>query len=186
MSGTRRALIVANDTYDHASFGQLRAPAADAEALADVLGDPEVGGFTVAVVHNEPSYEVQTRIEDVFADSKPEDLLLLHFSGHGVKSDTGELFVAARGLVALGAGGEEARQAAAAGGRGAMRQQDLDRGGAFAALVEQRGQRGFAVHQGFGVGAMGQQPLHAVRLGAQCRVVQEAAHTASMCLKRVR
>ena len=96
MSGTRRALIVANDTYDHASFGQLRAPAADAAALADVLGDPEIGDFTVAVVHNEPSYEVQTRIEDVFADSQPDDLLLLHFSGHGVKSDTGELFVAAR------------------------------------------------------------------------------------------
>ena len=81
MSGTRRALIVANDTYDHASFAQLRAPAADAEALADVLGDPEIGGFTVAVVHNEPSYDVQTRIEDVFADSRPDDLLLLHFSG---------------------------------------------------------------------------------------------------------
>src|SRR5690606_37461249 len=74
----------------------LRAPAADAAALADVLGDPEIGGFTVAVVHNEPSYDVQTRIEDVFADSRPDDLLLLHFSGHGVKSDTGELFVAAR------------------------------------------------------------------------------------------
>ena len=55
MSGTRRALIVANDTYDHAELRQLRAPAADAEALADVLGDPEIGGFTVAVVHNEPS-----------------------------------------------------------------------------------------------------------------------------------
>ena len=96
MSGTRRALIVANDTYDHASLGQLRAPAADAEALADVLGDPEVGGFTVTVVHNEPSYEVQGRIEDAFADSRPDDLLLLHFSGHGLKSDTGELFVAAR------------------------------------------------------------------------------------------
>ncbi|HKX67282.1 MAG TPA: caspase family protein [Intrasporangium sp.] len=96
MTGTRRALIVANDTYDHASFAQLRAPAADAAALAGVLGDPEIGGFTVAVVHNEPSYDVQTRIEDVFADSRPDDLLLLHFSGHGVKSDTGELFVAAR------------------------------------------------------------------------------------------
>ena len=41
MSGTRRALIVANDTYDHASFGQLRAPAADAEALADGATTPE-------------------------------------------------------------------------------------------------------------------------------------------------
>ncbi|GAA6525898.1 caspase family protein [Intrasporangium sp. DVR] len=96
MTGERRALIVANDTYDHASLGQLRAPAADADALAEVLGDPEVGGFSVTVVHNEPSHEVQGRIEDAFADSRPDDLLLLHFSGHGIKSDTGELFVAAR------------------------------------------------------------------------------------------
>ncbi len=96
MTGRRRALIIANDTYDHASLGQLRAPAADAEALAEVLGDPEIGGFTVSVVHNEPSHEVQAQIEDVFADSQSDDLLLLHFSGHGIKSDTGELFVAAR------------------------------------------------------------------------------------------
>lgn len=95
-AGARRALIVANDTYDHASLSQLRAPEADARALAEVLGDPEIGGFEVSIVHNAASYEVQSRVEDLFADSRPDDLLLLHFSGHGLKSDSGELFIAAR------------------------------------------------------------------------------------------
>lgn len=95
-TGSRRALIIANDTYDHPSLGQLRAPQADSRALADVLGDPEVGGFDVSVVHNAASYEVQAHIDDLFADSRPDDLLLLHFSGHGLKSDAGELFIAAR------------------------------------------------------------------------------------------
>lgn len=93
---TRRALIIANDTYDHASLSALRAPEADARALAEVLGDPEIGGFDVAIVHNAASYEVQAHIDDLFADSRPEDLLLLHFSGHGLKNDSGELFIAAR------------------------------------------------------------------------------------------
>ena len=92
----RRALIIANDTYDHASLSQLRAPEADARALASVLGDPEIGGFEVSIVHNAASHEVQSHIEDLFAESRPDDLLLLHFSGHGLKSDSGELFVAAR------------------------------------------------------------------------------------------
>ncbi|WP_330475541.1 caspase family protein [Terrabacter sp. C0L_2] len=93
---TRRALIIANDTYDHASLSALRAPEADARALAEVLGDPEIGGFDVSIVHNAASYEVQAHVDDLFADSRPEDLLLLHFSGHGLKNDAGELFIAAR------------------------------------------------------------------------------------------
>lgn len=93
---TRRALIIANDTYDHASLSRLRAPEADARALAEVLGDPEIGDFDVSIVHNAASYEVQAHVDDLFADSRPEDLLLLHFSGHGLKNDSGELFIAAR------------------------------------------------------------------------------------------
>jgi hypothetical protein len=96
VTGRRRALVVATDTYDHAALGQLRSAAADAVALSEVLGDPEVGGFEVDVVQNAASHEVQAHIEDLFADSGPEDLVLLHFSGHGLKSDSGELFIAAR------------------------------------------------------------------------------------------
>ncbi len=96
MDGQRRALLIASDEYDHPGLSRLMAPAADAEALATVLGDKEVGGFHVKVVHNEPAYVVGGHIEDLFVESQSDDLVLLHFSGHGLKSDSGELFFAAR------------------------------------------------------------------------------------------
>jgi hypothetical protein len=46
-------------------------------------------------VRNEPSYVIQAQIEEVFSESRPDDVLLLHFSGHGLKSESGELFFAA-------------------------------------------------------------------------------------------
>ena len=95
MDGRRTALIVASDEFEHAGLSRLQAPSADAEALAGVLGDPDIGGFDVRVVHNSPSHTVQAQVEDLFAEGKPDDLLLLHFSGHGLKSDSGELFFAA-------------------------------------------------------------------------------------------
>ena len=95
MSGQRKALIVANDEYEQAALRNLLAPAADAEALGRVLSDPQIGDFAVQVVRNEPSHEIQARIEDLFSDGRPDDVLLLHFSGHGLKSESGELFFAA-------------------------------------------------------------------------------------------
>jgi hypothetical protein len=96
MAGQRMALIVASDEYEHEGLRRLLSPAADADALAGVLGDPGIGDFDVQVVHNEPAHVIQSRIEDLFSDRKPDDLLLLHFACHGVKSESGELFFAAR------------------------------------------------------------------------------------------
>jgi len=90
------ALIVACDQYDHAGLGRLRAPAHDAVALADVLGDPAVGDFEVLVVHNKKAQAVRRAVESFLVDSKVDDLLLLHFSCHGVKNADGELFLAMR------------------------------------------------------------------------------------------
>ncbi len=95
MVGERRALIVATDDYEHEALRRLRAPAADAAALARVLGDPGIGGFRVDVVLNDSAHDVAVRLEDLFAESRPDDLLLVHFSCHGLKSDSGELFFAA-------------------------------------------------------------------------------------------
>ena len=95
MAGRRRALIVANDSYENEGLRHLRSPAADAEALSDVLGDPQIGGFEVTVVRNEAAHDIGARIEDLFADSRPDDLLLLHLSCHGLKSESGELYFAA-------------------------------------------------------------------------------------------
>ena len=90
----RRALIVANDTYEDPGLRQLRAPAADARALARVLGDPMIGGFDVTSVVNRPAHEVNLAVEDFFADRRPDDLLLVHFSCHGVKDEGGDLYFA--------------------------------------------------------------------------------------------
>lgn len=96
MEDPRRALIIANDTYEQAALRDLRAPAADAEALRRVLSDPQIGDFAVQVARNEPSHLIQAQIEDVFSEGRTDELLLLHFSGHGLKSESGELFFAAR------------------------------------------------------------------------------------------
>ena len=95
MSGQRKALIVANDEYEQEALRDLLAPAADAEALGRVLGDPQIGDFAVQVVRNEPSHVIQAQIEELFSESRSDDVLLLHFSGHGLKSESGELFFAA-------------------------------------------------------------------------------------------
>ncbi|MGA8979458.1 MAG: caspase family protein, partial [Pedococcus sp.] len=79
MDGRRAALIVASDEFEHSGLSRLQAPRADADALAGVLGDPEIGGFQVEVVHNAPSHAVQAHVEDLFAEGQPQDLLLLHF-----------------------------------------------------------------------------------------------------------
>jgi Caspase domain len=95
MSGQRIALIIANDEYDHEALRDLLAPAADAKALGRVLGDRQIGDFTVQVMRNEPAHVIQAQIEELFSESRGDDVLLLHFSGHGLKSESGELFFAA-------------------------------------------------------------------------------------------
>ncbi|MEV4582629.1 caspase family protein [Nonomuraea jabiensis] len=93
-SGRRLALIVASDEFGDPGLRRLRAPAFDAEALARVLGDEAIGGFDVRTMLNESTADVNEAVEEFFADCHPDDLLLLHFSGHGVKDDNGELYFA--------------------------------------------------------------------------------------------
>jgi Caspase domain len=90
----RFALIVANDIYEHRDLSHLRAPAHDAEALQAVLADPDIGRFQVAVIRNQPSHVIRREIANFLADRKPSDSLLLHFSCHGLKSASGELYLA--------------------------------------------------------------------------------------------
>ncbi|MFD6066199.1 caspase family protein [Amycolatopsis lurida] len=96
MTGERRALIIANGEYDNPGLSALRSPAADAEALAEVLADRTISEFDVQVVRDETAHVIAGRVEDLFADSAPDDVLLVHFSCHGLKSESGELFFAAR------------------------------------------------------------------------------------------
>jgi Tol biopolymer transport system component len=93
--GARTALIVASYEYEDPGLRRLRAPARDAEALAEVLSDPAIGGFDVRTVLNEPAHSITLAVEEFFADRQADDLLLLHFSCHGVKDEDGDLYFAA-------------------------------------------------------------------------------------------
>ncbi|WP_162181234.1 caspase family protein [Rhodococcus wratislaviensis] len=94
VAGRRSALIVACDNYQDSALQKLRAPTRDAEALTRVLQDPLIGGFDVRSLVNEPAHVVAEAVEEFFTDRGTEDLLLLHFSCHGVKDADGELYFA--------------------------------------------------------------------------------------------
>src|SRR4051812_34492906 len=95
MTESRHALIIANDRYADQGLKKLRAPAQDAAALAGVLEDPQIGEFKVQVVHNARADEMRRSIQLFFKDRRRDDTLLLHFSCHGLKSESGEFYFAA-------------------------------------------------------------------------------------------
>src|SRR4029453_4799180 len=89
------ALIFANGGIRHPKLSPLRSPATDASELARVLSDPEIGAFEVELSTDEPEHVLRRRVGRFFADRKRDDLLLLHFSCHGLKDDSGQLYFAA-------------------------------------------------------------------------------------------
>lgn len=95
MTDSRHALIIANDRYADQGLKKLKAPAQDAAALEKVLHDPQIGDFEVEVVHNASADLMRRRIQGFFNDRRRADTLLLHFSCHGLKSESGELYLAA-------------------------------------------------------------------------------------------
>ncbi|MGW1670644.1 caspase family protein [Streptomyces sp. NPDC002324] len=96
MTGDRFALLIATGSYDSESLQQLRSPIKDVEGLAAVLQDRRIGDFEVTTVIDRQQHQVTRAIERFFNDRRRDDLLLIHISGHGIKSDRGELYFAAR------------------------------------------------------------------------------------------
>ena len=88
------ALVIANTEYQDANFAKLTAPGKDAEEFAQVLR--ELATFDeVQVLLNEGEGKTRRSIARFFSERKRDDLLLLYFSGHGVRNDVGQLFLAA-------------------------------------------------------------------------------------------
>jgi WD40 repeat protein len=92
--GRRLALLIATYRYADTALRRLTAPAHDAEALAAVLGDPDIAGFEVTTLINEPHHRVGEAIGDFYRDRRRDDLTLLYFTGHGLKDDDGQLYLA--------------------------------------------------------------------------------------------
>jgi uncharacterized caspase-like protein len=91
----RLALIVATASYVDSSLRQLRAPAQDASELSQVLADPRIGRFDVVQVIDRSAQEIRLAIEEFVSDRRPDDLLLIYLSCHGLIDPRRRLYFAA-------------------------------------------------------------------------------------------
>jgi WD40 repeat protein len=87
-------LVVATGTYTDPGLNRLRAPARDADDLAQVLADPGIGGFTVTTVIDQPAHQVKLAIEDFVDGRGTGDLLLVYLSCHGLLDARRRLYFA--------------------------------------------------------------------------------------------
>ncbi len=92
--GDRLALVVANSRYTDPTLAQLRAPAQDAAAMASVLADPAVGGFTVTRVMDRPAHEIKEEINEFLAERTTRNVVVVYLSCHGVLDARGRLYFA--------------------------------------------------------------------------------------------
>ncbi|MGY0231528.1 caspase, EACC1-associated type [Longispora urticae] len=155
----RSALVIANAHYDDPALAALRAPVRDADALAAVLGDPAIGGFDVDLLTDADERTVRRRVALFFADRERDDVLLLHFSCHGVKDPRGRLYLAASDtdLRTLGATGVAASfvsdQMAQTGSGQVVLVLDCCYSGAFHRGATARADRTVHIRDEFGTGA---------------------------------
>lgn len=90
----RYALLIGISNYTK-GLDPLPSAVKDVDALRQVLLNPEIGSFAdgdVVVLKDAEKGAIETAIYDLFANRKPDDLLLLYFSGHGVTDDRRDFY----------------------------------------------------------------------------------------------
>jgi S-DNA-T family DNA segregation ATPase FtsK/SpoIIIE len=97
---SRQALLIATGKYLDPKLRDLRSPEQDVSALKPLLEDPEIGFFDqVTVLRDDESSRIRREIEQLFGNAGPDDLVLLYFSCHGIRPQSGKLFFAARDTI---------------------------------------------------------------------------------------
>jgi formylglycine-generating enzyme required for sulfatase activity/uncharacterized caspase-like protein len=108
---SKHALLIGVSTYGE---GITAIPSArlDVAALAEVLRDPQLGGFPseqVVVLQDPQRTPMERAVELLFANRDPEDLLLLYFSGHGFRDDQRQLLLSCSESRKFGEGRERGK-----------------------------------------------------------------------------
>jgi hypothetical protein len=91
------ALLIGVSNYGD-GLASLPGTQTDIQEMQRVLQNPKVSGFdAVDLLSNPDPFEMQLAIEKLFSENRSrDDLILLYFSGHGVKADDGTLYFATR------------------------------------------------------------------------------------------
>ncbi|MBD2518549.1 caspase family protein [Nostoc sp. FACHB-973] len=95
---TKVALLIGVSEYEP-GLNPLPASVNDVQAIAKVLQHPEMGGFAEANIQkleNPEAQKMHEAIETLFSDRSKDDLVVLYFSGHGIKDENGKLHLATR------------------------------------------------------------------------------------------
>ncbi len=94
------ALIIGNTEYTDPGLAQLTAPGKDAEDFGGVLKNKDFCEFDeVRILLNQISSAVIEAVDEFFDQRKPDDLLILYFSGHGVRDELGSLYLAVKNTI---------------------------------------------------------------------------------------
>ncbi len=96
---TKVALLIGVSDYDEPSLTPLPSAEKDIQALQAVLQHPDKGGFAeadITVLTNPTRQQMEEAIYHLFANRQKDDLVLFYFSGHGVKDESGKLYLASR------------------------------------------------------------------------------------------
>jgi uncharacterized caspase-like protein len=89
------ALLIGVSEYEP-GLNPLPNAVKDIAAMERVLQNPQMGGFAetdVKLLQNPDSQAMAEAIENLFSNRKKDDLVFLFFSGHGVKDDSGKLYL---------------------------------------------------------------------------------------------
>jgi len=95
---TKFALLVGVSEYEN-DFTNLPQAVKDVEAMARVLMHPDMGNFeraNIVLLKNPERQTMEETIEELFIDRQINDLVLLFFSGHGIKDENGKLYLAGK------------------------------------------------------------------------------------------
>ena len=88
------ALLIGISDYEENTVPNLPAVEGDLEAMRQVLTSPQIAHFDrVAILSNPQRQEMADAIEQLFSECQPNDLIVLYFSGHGVKDDNDNLYL---------------------------------------------------------------------------------------------
>jgi formylglycine-generating enzyme required for sulfatase activity/uncharacterized caspase-like protein len=92
------ALLIGVSEYEP-GLNPLPGAVKDVEAMQRVLAHPEMGGFAeenITVLKNPQRQAIEDAIYKLFDNRQKDDLLLFYFSGHGVKDESGKLYLSTR------------------------------------------------------------------------------------------
>lgn len=90
----RKALLLGASQYASENLQDLPGAAHDVAALQPLLADPEVGAYEVQSHCDLPYHIAGELIGKSLRDARSEDVILLYFSGHGLRDVSGELYLA--------------------------------------------------------------------------------------------